>query len=414
MGEMFLKLAIDFTTKVKMITIEEALKTIDQFINPLKSKKIDIIDSIGFYLFEDIIAKENAPFFSNSGMDGYCIDYKSYKSGLREYSQSLEIQAGSMTQVSLGSNTIARIFTGAALPLGADTIIKQEDVKLVDGKIILPEKIKQYDFVREEGSDFKSGEVLLHKGEKLNSAKISLLASQGIYQIEVFKKATLAYVVSGNELKFEGDSLEFGQIRSCNGEIFETEFKDVSKSITNLGVVRDDKKSVKEKLLQAQNYDLFLISGGASVGEYDFTKEVLLELGYKIHFQKVAIRPGKPVVFATKGDTIVFGVPGNPVSTFVASKIFLKYALVAFCGSRLKNHFFKVKLGNTIKKSSLFEFYYRGNLIEESNQTVVYTDINQSSGALGALAQADCLVRVPIGVEKVESGDLIEVMMISE
>ncbi|MCO4781783.1 MAG: molybdopterin molybdotransferase MoeA [Candidatus Cloacimonetes bacterium] len=397
-----------------MISIQDALKTIDELLSPLKVVKLPIIQSAGYYLASDVLAQENAPFFSNSAMDGYCINYKSYSENQRKFVKTLEIQAGASVLERLENGTIARIFTGAPLPEGADTVIKQEDCEVVNDEVVLPDGLNQYDFVRKEANDFLKGELLLKKGQKLNSAKVALLASQGIYHVEVYDKANIAYVVSGNELRFENDSMGFGQIRSCNGEIFESELSELSHSITNLGVVRDDKDSVKEKLSQAENYDLFLISGGASVGEYDFTKEVLLELGYTIHFKQVAIRPGKPVVFATKGKSIVFGIPGNPVSTFVATKIFLKYALVSLCGSRLKNRFFRVKLGNEIKKPSKFEFYLRGNLIEESNQTVVYTDLNQSSGALGALARAECLVRVPVGVEKKDKGELTEVMMISE
>ncbi|MCJ8346055.1 molybdopterin molybdenumtransferase MoeA, partial [bacterium] len=189
-----------------MIAIEDALNIIDEHTHHLKSVEKTIIDSKGYFLAEDVQAKENAPFFNNSAMDGYCINYKDYQSGQREFPQTMEIQAGSVEQVRLSEKSIARIFTGAALPNGADTIIKQEDVTLKDSKVVLPEGIEEGEFVRWQGNDFKENELLLKKGEKLNSAKISLLASQGIYKIKVFEKAKVAYVVTGNELKFEGDT----------------------------------------------------------------------------------------------------------------------------------------------------------------------------------------------------------------
>lgn len=399
-----------------MLSHKDARALISQILTPLSSVTLSVTDALAHAVCRDIHVIEDFPAFDNSAMDGYAVR----KSDIRELPVrlpvSMELAAGSNDEQILPEGCAARIFTGARLPHGADCIVKQEDTLSILGEkeVEFKDELEHADFIRRKGEDLRSGDCLIAKGSRLGPAQIACLAAQGIYEIEVTKKPSIGYLMTGDELRFRGDNVLEGQIRSCNGELFHTFFDSMSSSITDYGYVRDDYDALKSKLLAASQEDIFLISGGASVGKYDFTRRLLEELNYKIHFSKISVRPGKPLIFATKGSQTVFGVPGNPVSTFIACKLFISHAVAVKSGWNRKLKRIKAAINKQYKKTEKFDMYLRGILHTDNGQNIVDIDLNQSSGALGSLSKANCLVLLPAGKSVFTEGEIVDVLPIAE
>ena len=397
-----------------MLSLDDARFLITDKLKPGPSDTLPTREAASHALAADVLVREDFPAFSNSAMDGYAV----HKSDLENLPKSLpilmELAAGSQDKKVLPKGNAARIFTGASLPEGADCVIKQEDaIELDTAHVEFREGLELGNFIRYKGEDLRNGECLLEQGSLLGPAQIACLISQGIYQVPIVRKPSLGYLMTGSELRFEGDSVSNGQIRSCNGELFESYLSPFSEHVTDYGFVRDSVDLLKAKLSHAEKHDVFLISGGASVGKYDHTREVLESLGYNIHFDRVAVRPGKPLIFATRENRVIFGVPGNPVSSFVACTLFISHALAALGGWRRQAHRVTATLIKDHTKSTKFDMYLRGILRIEGQSTMVDTNLNQSSGAIGSLARANCLVFLPEGKSVFKKGETVEVIPIA-
>lgn len=396
-----------------MLTAQQARKVIRRHLSPVGMEVIATTEALGRVLGCDVCVQEDSPSFDNSAMDGYALRLEDLKKD--SLPVQLEIPAGASSLPELQPGMVARIFTGAMLPPGANVIIKQEDAKVLDnGEVQFQCSPQKGDFIRAKASDLRKGEPLLSQGTRLRAGHVALLASQGIYKVEVMKKPSLGYIVTGNELAFEGDELKPGYVRSCNGEIFQSLLSPFCEEIVDYGQAKDNLQEIRAKLELAQVHDVFLISGGASVGKYDYTKELLHQLGYTIQFQKIALRPGKPLVFATKDNHAVFGVPGNPVSSFVSSHLFLRHALACLQGWDREQKRFLAKLKSDVRTPKDFDMVLRGVWGVEGSEILVDTQLNQSSGALGVLATANCLVNFQRGKENFSAGEMVEVLPLEQ
>mgnify|MGYP003998685421 FL=1 len=393
-----------------MISVLEARDLVRRSLSPLSSEIIPIREAVGRVIVEGMSVREESPGFDNSAMDGYAVRPSDLSTLPAELEVEFEIPTGTLQPPQLSPGKAARIFTGAMLPDGADAVIMQEHVEILENSIRISQAVNQGNCIRKRGEDLELGKPLVGKGEILTAVKSTLLASQGVHEVNVFKKPSVGFVVTGNELCFEGSSLKPGMVRSCNGEIFTTVLSSAAEEMVDYEWVRDDPQELFSKVSMAKFHDVFLISGGASVGKYDYTHEIIKELGYEIHFNKVAIRPGKPLIFATCGSNAIFGIPGNPVSSYVSCFLFVLDALYALSGHSREPRRVLASLGNPVHKPANFEMYQRGNLTLEEGEQRVYTNLNQSSGAMGALASADCLVVLPTGKESLSEGERVEVL----
>ena len=399
-----------------MLSHKDARALISQILTPLAPVTLSVTDALGHAVCEDVNVVEDFPAFDNSAMDGYAVRKSDIKKLPVRLPVSMEIAAGVNDEAYLPEGSAARIFTGARLPDGADCVIKQEDTRSLSGdkEVEFKEELEHSDFIRRKGEDLCTGDCLIASGSRLGPAQIACLVAQGIYEVKVTKRPSIGYLMTGDELRFQGDSVSKGQIRSCNGELFHTFFDSMSNSITDYGSVRDNYDALKTKLLEATREDIFLISGGASVGKYDFTRRLLEELDYTIHFSKISVRPGKPLIFATKGSHTVFGVPGNPVSTFIACKLFISHAVAMKSGWNRKLKRIKAVLNKQHIKTVKFDMYLRGILHTDEKQNIVDIDLNQSSGALGSLSKANCLVLLPAGKSVFTGGEVVDVLPIAK
>jgi molybdopterin molybdotransferase len=400
-----------------MISVKQAQELLKKFSPRMSGEVVSLQNSVGRVLNSDVKAEIDHPLFDHSSMDGYALKYDSLAQGTREFVVSEEIPAGNMLRNSDAS--CLRIFTGAPVPDGFDCVIKQEDVtRLSDNTIKLnSSSFSKGDNIRYRAEDLKAGMLLFSKGTRITVPVQAVLATQGQSKIQVGKIPSIGYILSGNELCFSKEELKPGGILSCNGEIFESLLKGYGNCVKNLGHVKDDFAALKNAV-ESSDCDVTLISGGSSVGDYDFSKKVLEELGYIIHFTRLAIKPGKPLIFATKGSKVVFGVPGNPVSTFVSLNRFIRPCLRIMAGEDGDNTCsltVPATLDSDFSKPAELEVYVRVSLKKGKNGAIFAdTRLNQNSNALYNLAVADGLARLESGCSFFEKGTPVEVILLGE
>ncbi len=373
-----------------------------------------IVDALHYSLAQDVLATASLPGFDNSQMDGYAVCSGDFTADSTVLPRAFTVPAGSVLSHALKPGQCARIFTGAPIPDGADAVIAQEDTSEEDGQVCFRVKPRPGQFIRKMGSDIREGEVLFAEKERLSAPKIGVLASQGMYQVEVIQKPSVGYILSGDELALEGEELVPGGIRSSNGEIFEALLGRFAQEVTGYGKVGDSLEELETRLELATQHDLFLISGGASVGERDFTKTALKNQGWEILFERIALRPGKPLVMARKDHTLLFGVPGNPVSTYVTALLFLVPVCLKMAGAQIGDKRIWAVLEEDIKKPRGLMTCLRGQFSSQENELIVSTRLNQNSGALGAMARANCLVLLDEDMQEISRGTRVPVLPLDD
>ena len=399
------------------ITTDQALKKIFNAISPIDENEIiPIRDALNRVLGENIKSKINVPSARNSAMDGYAINKKDIPSNttstLKIVGQSF---AGSPFKKSIKKGECVRIMTGAVMPAGSDTVVIQEHVLLTNSKteIIIENNVMPEGNVRQAGEDISIGEVALTKGKKLAPADIGLLASLGLSKISVTRKLRVAFFSTGDELRSLGEDLDDGEIYDSNRYTLYAMLSRLNVEIIDMGVIRDDKKSIAEAFSKAQaKNDLLITSGGVSVGEADYIKTILEDFG-NVNFWKVAIKPGRPLTFGNLGNTLFFGLPGNPVSVMVTFYQFVQPAikkLSADCSGLPLT--VKIPSASKLKKKPGRVEFQRGIIEKDSNNNITVRKTGpQGSGILRSMSEANCFIVLPLDNEGVEPGDLVDVQI---
>ncbi|QOY54467.1 molybdopterin molybdotransferase MoeA [Candidatus Sulfurimonas marisnigri] len=315
------------------VTIEEALELIYKN-TPNKSLKILPLEQLlGYVLCEDIVAKHNLPSYDNSAMDGYAV--KVADAGkLAKVTHT--IFAGDDSKDELESGFAIKIMTGAKIPFGTECIVPIEDVTESNAGIVLPENLYKNRHIRFCGEDIKSGYKLLHKGQRIHAHHITLLASQGISHVKVYKKPKVAIFASGNELKMHFESVESYQLYNTNSPTFYSRALELGCEVEFIGTAHDSLEDIHLHIKSALDCDLIVTSGGVSVGDADFTKEAFGAFGYEIFFDKIEIKPGKPTTFGKIGNTCVLNLPGNPLAAALNFELFGQSILLALSGDESK------------------------------------------------------------------------------
>jgi molybdopterin molybdotransferase len=309
----------------KFISYEESLEIINNTkINPTITKKVFLSDALDMTLAADIIANENSPAYPTSAMDGYAIKYDD------QDNNNIKIidknPAGCQIESSVTNGTCIKTFTGSLMPDGADTLIPIENVTVEDDKIIINKKVQKGFAVREVGENYKTNEVLINSGQTISFAQIGVLASLNQPIVEVFSKPTVAIASTGNEILDIGQPQQNNsQIRSSNHLVIEAICKKHNANTIQLGVVKDDKQTIINTIKNAmQNADIVVTTGGVSVGDYDFVKDVIKdELGATVLFQGVKIKPGQHIIVAQKENKFIIGLPGFAYSSTVTALLYV-------------------------------------------------------------------------------------------
>jgi len=399
------------------ITTDQALKKIFNAISPIDENEIiPIRDALNRILGENIKSKINVPSARNSAMDGYAINKEDIPSNttntLKIVGQSF---AGSPFKKSIKKGECVRIMTGAVMPSGSDTVVIQEHVSVTNSKteIIVGNDIIPEGNVRQAGEDISTGEIALIKGKKLTPADIGLLASLGLSKISVVRKLRVAFFSTGDELRSLGEDLDDGEIYDSNRYTLNAMLSRLNVEIIDMGVIRDDKKSIEKAFVKAKvKNDLLITSGGVSVGEADYIKTILEDIG-NVNFWKVAIKPGRPLIFGNLGKMLFFGLPGNPVSVMVTFYQFVQPAIKKLSGDYSDLPLtVKIPSASKLKKKPGRVEFQRG-IIEKDNKNniTVRKTGPQGSGILRSMSEANCFIVLPLDNKGVEPGDLVDVQI---
>ena len=389
-----------------MISEEEARRRILEKITPRPDRTVSLAIALNCFSARDVFARVPLPGFDNSAMDGYAVVASSCRKGARLRVIG-EQPAGPDRKLHVDPGEAVRIFTGAPLPKGADTIVMQEDGTREGTDIIINVDVEAGDFLRRRGCDLAEGQLILARGERIRAATVALLASQGFADVIVGGQATAAVISTGDELVEPGGPIGPGQIYDSNSALLNALLRKCGVTVNSVEHCRDDRQSLGEAIMRGVKNHVLIISGGVSVGEHDLVKEVLRELGGKIEIWRVAVKPGKPFLFGNIGECFVFGLPGNPVSAFVTFFQFVRPAALRMMGAtNLDVPQVPAKLAVGLTNDGGRPHYVRGKL-EHGKFTPVG---RQESHALFGLSQADALLRVGVG-QSLNADEIVDVQI---
>ena len=321
-----------------MIPVEEALARILEEIPVLGSERIGLPDADGRVLSEAVVAPRDVPPWDNSSMDGYAL--RSAETGVASRGRPLrlrilgEVPAGRLVTEPLAAAGAYRILTGAPLPPGADAVIPQEEVAVEAGELLVPRPVAAGENVRPRGEDVRAGETVLPAGTVLRPPAVGLLAALGRALVQVHQRPTVAVLSTGDELVDIHETPGPGKIINSNTYALAAQVREAGGVPLSLGIARDSREEIEERLTWGLRADVIVSSAGVSVGDRDLVKEVLTKLGAELYFWQVAMRPGKPLTFGSLGGRPVFGLPGNPVSSMVTFELFVRPALLKMGGHR--------------------------------------------------------------------------------
>ncbi len=315
------------------VTIEKALELIYTNTKQKSIKIIPIEEALGYVLGQDIIATHNLPPYDNSAMDGYAV--KVEESG-KCVKVGCTIFAGDDFQGELKHQEALKIMTGARIPLGTQCIVPIEDVKECEGGIQLPKNLTLSKHIRFAGEDIKKGMLLLKKGQQIDAHQITLLASQGISHIKVYKKPRVALFASGNELKMHFEQVTDYQLYNTNTPTLLSRTKELGCEVEFIGTAIDTLDDIHEHIKSALDCDIIITSGGVSVGDADFTKEAFSDFGYEILFDKIEIKPGKPTTVGKIENKLILNLPGNPLAAALNFELFGTSIIYAMSGKSAK------------------------------------------------------------------------------
>ena len=399
------------------------LELTQEYCKGLGSEFVPLTDAPGRVLYNDLISTLDVPAQDNAAMDGYAFAHKSL--GQKNETAKLKIRgsisAGEVISDEIILGECVKIMTGAKMPNMCDTVIPQEFVSISNGMACFTSNIvTEGDNRRKKGEDLKFGNPVLQRGRLLSAADVGLVASLGVSEIEVYKKLRVGYFSTGNELRSPGQELDEGCIYDSNRYTMSAMLNRLPVDIIDFGVAADNPRILEEFFQNAASkVDLIVTSGGVSVGESDFTKQVMKSLG-SVEFWKIAMRPGRPMAVGTikkpneaeTKQTIVFGLPGNPVAVMVTFFIFVLPAIRRMVGNtRYLNKKLKFPLITSIKKKKGRTEFRRGSLVSVNEDIFVKVQENQGSGILRSMSEADCLVILEHDEQTYEAGDKVSVLI---
>ena len=395
-----------------MIPVAEARRRILEAIAMIGSEQVSLAHAAGRTLAADAIARLTQPPNAVSAMDGYAVRAADVAKAPATLTVIGAAPAGRPFAGGVGAGQAVRIFTGAPLPDGADTIVIQEDTEAKGDSVVIKEAAPLGHYVRKAGLDFKAGDALLRSGRVLSPRDVGLCAAMNVPWLTVRRKPRVAILATGDEIVQPGEALGPGQIVSSNAWALAAFVDANGGEAINIGIAPDEKATLKTMAEQARGADLLVTTGGASVGDHDLVQSALGEIGLSLDFWKIAMRPGKPLMFGKLGATPLLGLPGNPVSSLVCSLLFLAPMLAKFLGrAETEPRRVAARLGADLKSNDRREDYLRATLERASDGAIVALPFRaQDSSMMATLAKADGLiVRAPLA-PALKAGDPVEVI----
>ena len=397
-----------------MLNYEDARALVFQNVKPLEKCTRPLTESQGLALSEDILAPHGMPSFDNSGVDGYAVQAEDLSSASAGNPVLLEnlgyIAAGDSGHEKMNSGQCVQIATGAPLPKGANTVVMKEDIEVEGSKVRFTRAIQEKENVRYQGEDISEGDAIIPAGTVIGPAQIATLATFGFSQVPVHRVPKVSIVSTGSELiDVVGQPAE-GQIRESNRFMLAGMVRQESCEMLKISMVPDLPQVLNEAFEEALKADVALICGGMSIGDKDFAKQLLKELGVEEIFWKIKFKPGKPLFFGRRGKTWIFGLPGNPASSYVLFEEFVRPALRKMMGRRvLEESMVKATLEIPITKTYNRLHFMRGLLHEENGEFRVRPLKFQGSHSIGSLVGSNALIRVEADSPSIPAGSKVSV-----
>lgn len=390
-----------------MISEAEALDRILAAVTPLRAELTSPIGAAGRFSAAEIRSSIALPAFDQSSMDGFAVRSVDTPGALRVTGEQ---PAGITRNLTVGPGETVRIFTGAPMPAGADAVVMQEDVSADSGIARIGERVSVGEFVRRSGSDVCRGQLLLGIGDLVTSSRVGLLYAAGVREVHAYRRASFGVISSGDELRQPGETLAPGEIFESNTSMLAAQLCDVG-TCFNTAHAPDDDRLLAEQIRAFSDADAIILSAGVSVGEYDQVHKALRRLGAEVDFWRVAVKPGKPFLFARLGKQWIFGLPGNPVSSFVTAHLFVRPALGRLSGASAASAVparIRVPLATPVDNPGPRPHYVRAAI---KNGLACPAALQQSHG-LSSLAASQLLVRLPPDAH-LQEGDLVDALPIT-
>ncbi|RMH07550.1 MAG: molybdopterin molybdenumtransferase MoeA, partial [Nitrospirae bacterium] len=381
--------------------LKEAQAIVLEATEPLGCEKVGLLEAYGRVLGEDIIAPRDNPPWDNSAMDGFAVRWEDIRKEHEITKPPVlkiveDVPAGKTATKVVRPGEAIRIMTGAPIPAGADTVVRVEFTESDDHQVRILQPEPKGANIRPRGEDVKAGDCIIAKGTVLRPAEIGMLAILAKSFVSVYQRPRVAILSTGDELADLDERFDENKIVNSNSYGIAAAVQEAGGIPVLLGIARDDPASLKEKISQGLACDILVLSGGVSMGEYDFTKAVFAELGADMHFWKLAIRPGQPLAFGKIKGKLAFGLPGNPVSSMVTFEQLVRLALLKMAGyQQVERPTVQAVFQETFSKHPDRRHFLRGILRQENGTLTVRTTGNQGSGILTSLVKANGLIDVP-------------------
>ena len=396
------------------LPVERANEVIGSFVKPISGiERVAVRSALGRVLGEDIVSPINVPAHDNSAMDGYAVRAvdlsKDAEVTLREIGTAF---AGREFRGEIGPGQCVRVMTGSVMPAGADTVVIQEAVRVEGDRVTVPPGTAPGENRRLAGEDLRQGTPALRAGTLIRPAELGLVASLGIAEVNVKRRLRAAFFSTGDELRSVGEPLSAGEVYDSNRYTLHGMLTRLGCEVIDMGVVRDDPALLEDAFRKAAaSADAVVTSGGVSVGEADFTKQMMAKLG-EVVFWKIAMRPGRPMALGRIGNAYLFGLPGNPVAVMVTFYHFVRGALLAMMGrSDTELPLVRVKSQAALRKKPGRTEYQRGILQPVDGEWTVRFTGAQGSGILRSMVEANCFIVLHHDQGSVKPGDLVDVML---
>jgi molybdopterin molybdotransferase len=388
----------------ELLSREEALARVLEACEPLEGEPVPLADLLGRFAVEDVRAAVDLPPFPSSAMDGFALRAADTPGRLPVVAR---IAAGAPAARSLAAGEAMGIATGGAVPDGADAVIPIEYVVEHDNEIEVAETVVEGDNVRPRGGDVAKGAVVVERGTRFGAGQVGATAAAGLGQASCVRRPRVTILTTGTELREPGSSLGPGEIYEANGALLEAALAPVA-DVERLPAIADDESAHRVVLDRGLNADVLVTSGGVSVGPHDLVRRILAELGVEEVFWGVAVKPGKPLAFGRRGPKLVFGLPGNPMSSFVSCELFVLPALFALQGAATPGPVFRAgRLAHNVKRNKRRDELLRARTRFVDDGVVLEPVTGQESHMIAAAASADALVLAPRGKGELAAGEVV-------
>lgn len=397
----------------KLLSVKKAIEIMLENVKLKTSETINLEDANGRIIAQELIAKRTQPPFNASAMDGYAVKQNDIKIGIFTLKCVGESRAGYGYKGKIKRGETIRIFTGAPMPKNADVVIIQENTQAKGNVITINNKNKKIEkYVRNIGADFKKGEKLINKNEKINDATMTLAAAMNYRKIKVRKKPLVAVISTGDELVMPGEKIKNDQIVASNIYGVAALIQNAGGEVINIGIAKDNMKSLNQKFNEAKKrkVDVIATLGGASVGEHDLVKKCLEMRGVKMKFWKIAMKPGKPLMFGNDAKCKYIGLPGNPVSSLVCCQIFINAIVKKMLGQKTQPDIIEAIVEIDIKQNGNRQQYMRAQSKIINDKRYVKPFKKQDSSMLSLYHKADCLIIRPVNAPKLKAGQKCKII----